>query len=352
MRARCSSRAASPSPIPSAVTVAGRGATFDLNSSNETIGSLAGGGAAGGNVTLGTGTVTTGGNQFHGYSGRHQRHRGADQSRHRDLHALGRQHVHGCDSDQCGHADAGGRQSDSPMTVRSTWPAAIFNLNNFGETIGSLAGAGNVTLGTGTLTAAETMLDHLSGIVSGTGGLAEQGTGIFTLSGNNTYSGVTTSCGHLCRGQQCAGTAAGGTTVAAGATWASPAGSTMPRRNRSPGATTISAGTLQLGAANRIANTSAVTVNAGATFNLNNFAETIGSLAGAGNVTLGTGTLTTGGNNTSHLLRRDERHGGADQSRDRASLRSRVRTRTPVRQRSMRARCGWRAAQPLRTPRP
>ena len=68
----------------------------------------------------------------------------------------------------------------------------------------------------------------------------------------------------------------------------------MAATNTYTGATTINAGTLQLGAANRIADTNAVTVNAGATFNLNNFAETIGSLAGAGNVTLGTGTLTTG----------------------------------------------------------
>ena len=88
--------------------------------------------------------------------------------------------------------------------------------------------------------------------MSGTGGLTKQGPAIFTLSGANTYTG----------------------------------------------ATTINAGTLQLGAANRIADTSALTVAGGATFNLNNFAETIGSLAGAGNVTLGTGTLTAGGDNT------------------------------------------------------
>ena len=45
----------------SAVTLANvAGATLDLNGTNETIGSLAGGGATGGNVTLGAGTLTTG----------------------------------------------------------------------------------------------------------------------------------------------------------------------------------------------------------------------------------------------------------------------------------------------------
>jgi filamentous hemagglutinin family protein len=72
---------------------------------------------------------------------------------------------------------------------------------------------------------------------------------------------------------------------------------TLTGANTYTGATTISAGTLQLGAANRIADVSAVTVAAGATFNLANFSETVGSIAGAGNVALGSGTLTSGGNN-------------------------------------------------------
>ena len=131
---------------------------------------------------------------------------------------------------------------------------ATFNLNNFAETIGSLAGAGNVTLGTGILTAGgDNSSTTYSGVMSGTGGLVKAGTGLFILSGANTYTG----------------------------------------------ATTINAGTVQLGAADRIANTSTVTVAGGATFDLNNFTETIGSLAGAGNVTLGTGIVTTGGNNAS-----------------------------------------------------
>ena len=52
-------------------------------------------------------------------------------------------------------------------------------------------------------------------------------------------------------------------------------------------ATTINAGTLKEGAANVISDSSAVTVASGATYDLNSFSETIGSLAGGGTVTSG-----------------------------------------------------------------
>lgn len=93
----------------------------------------------------------------------------------------------------------------------------------------------------------------LSGTISGTGGLTKSGTGTLTLTGTSTYSG----------------------------------------------ATTATAGTLQAGAASAFSSSSAFTVNSGATLDLNNFTQSIGSLSGAGNVTLGTATLTTGGDNTS-----------------------------------------------------
>ncbi|MFC2102135.1 autotransporter-associated beta strand repeat-containing protein, partial [Bacteroidota bacterium] len=70
--------------------------------------------------------------------------------------------------------------------------------------------------------------------------------------------------------------------------------------NTYTGATTISAGTLKLGAAGVISDLSAVSVTG--TLDLNGNNETIGSLAGAGTVTSsasGTLTLTTGGDGTS-----------------------------------------------------
>ena len=64
------------------------------------------------------------------------------------------------------------------------------------------------------------------------------------------------------------------------------------------GATAVNAGTLQAGAANAFASLSAFTVAGGATLDLAGFNQTIGSLAGAGNVTLGSATLTTGNDGT------------------------------------------------------
>ena len=92
-----------------------------------------------------------------------------------------------------------------------------------------------------------------SGVISGSGGLVKQGTGTMTLTGASSYGG----------------------------------------------ATNTNAGTLQAGAANTLSASSAHTVSAGAVLDLNNFNQTVGSLAGAGNVTLGSATLTAGGDNTS-----------------------------------------------------
>jgi len=64
------------------------------------------------------------------------------------------------------------------------------------------------------------------------------------------------------------------------------------------GATTISAGTLQLLQPDSVPDTSAMTIASGGTFNMNNLNETIGSLAGAGLVQAGNNTLATGGDNT------------------------------------------------------
>ena len=92
-----------------------------------------------------------------------------------------------------------------------------------------------------------------SGAISGTGSLTKIGIGTLTLSGAGTYSGTTA----------------------------------------------VNAGTLQAGAANAFSAASAFTVASGATLDLASLNQTIGSLAGAGSVTLGSATLTTNGDNTS-----------------------------------------------------
>jgi len=71
--------------------------------------------------------------------------------------------------------------------------------------------------------------------------------------------------------------------------------------NTYTGTTTVSAGLLQVGATNATSNASALTVASGATFDLNGFASAVGSIAGAGNVTMATAgsALTIGNDNTS-----------------------------------------------------
>jgi autotransporter-associated beta strand protein len=144
----------------------------------------------------------------------------------------------------------------APVLISAT--TATFDLNNFNETIGSLASsaAGSVKLGGGLLTAGGNNLATTnSAVISGNGGFTKTGTGVLTFSGANTYTSNTI----------------------------------------------VAAGTLQISASERIANTSPLVISNGAVFNLNNFSETVASLAGAGGVTLGTGTLTAGNTGTANF---------------------------------------------------
>ncbi|MEO7099133.1 MAG: autotransporter-associated beta strand repeat-containing protein [Luteolibacter sp.] len=137
----------------------------------------------------------------------------------------------------------------SAVTLAS---GTTFNLGNFSDTIGSLAGSGNVSLGTATLTSGTAGSTTFSGIISGTGGLTKSGTTTLTLSGANTYTGPTL----------------------------------------------VSSGTLAMGGANRLDSGTALTVSSGTNFLLNGNATTTASLAGGGTIGLGSGILTTGTNSS------------------------------------------------------
>ena len=96
----------------------------------------------------------------------------------------------------------------------------------------------------------------LTGAISGSGGLDKMGSGALILSGAGSYAGPTF----------------------------------------------IDGGALQAGGTGVLAQASAFTIASGARLDLAGFDQTIGSLAGAGGVTLGAGVLTTGGDGSSTVF--------------------------------------------------
>lgn len=190
----------------------------------------------------------------------------------------------------------------------------------------------------------------LAADISGSGTLTKQGTGTLILSGNNSYTGTTflnggslsiaananlgdvaselamnggilrvTGTGLTSLGVRpfSFGAAGGGFDIAdAGNSFAvaqslSGAGSLaklgsgtllLASANSYTGATHVAGGTLQAGAAGAFSAGSAFTVDAGGRLVLAGLDQSIGSLAGAGSVDLGSARLTAGGNNASTLF--------------------------------------------------
>jgi outer membrane autotransporter protein len=119
------------------------------------------------------------------------------------------------------------------------------------------------------------------------------GSNLLTVGGNNlstTVSGVISDCGPT--GFECSG---GSDATGGGLTKIGTGTLTLSGANTYTGPTMVNAGTLQAGAVNAFSSASAFTVASGATLDLAGFNQAIGSLAGAGSVTLGAATLTTNG---------------------------------------------------------
>jgi fibronectin-binding autotransporter adhesin len=132
----------------------------------------------------------------------------------------------------------------------------------------TLNNAGTLALTSGSITVANGITATINAPISGSSGL--------TLAGNNNLSGGDNYSG-------------GGTLVLGGASTYS-------------GATTIAAGTLQLALGTAIPNTSSVILGNNTVFDVHNQNAAVGSISGAGNITLGSGSLTVGADNTSQTF--------------------------------------------------
>ncbi len=269
------------------------GTTFDLNNNDETIGSLTGSGS----VTLGSDTEIGGGDLTFGANHTSTSFSGV-------ISGLGAVTKTGT-----------GTQT---LTVNQTYTGAT-TIEGGVLSVASLANGGaNSGIGASTSDAANLVLD--GGTLRYTGGAQStnrnftiginggafdaSGTGALTLSGTATLDDIDTE-----RTLTLTGTNTAANTLAAalgdnglGATSLLKSGTgtwVLSGAHSYTGSTSVTGGTLRLASANRIGDSSSVIVSSGAIFDFNNFSDTIGSLAGAGNITLGSAAMTTGANHTS-----------------------------------------------------
>ena len=164
------------------------GAALDLNGRSQVVAALDGGGADGGSILLGAGTLAAKGGDF---AGNDQRRWGIEHDRHRHTDSLGREHLPGPTVIYPGTLRLAGGDNRLPTTTAVTVEGS-WDLGGHNQTIASLYGWGTVTLGSGTLTVGDSDPKQFMGVIEGDGNLVKQGSGQWTLGGANTYTGSTT----------------------------------------------------------------------------------------------------------------------------------------------------------------
>lgn len=242
------------------------GATFGLNA-NEAIGNLTGAGS----VSLGSNTLTVAGSDTQTFSGAISGTGGFTRT------GTGTTTLTGTNT-YTGTTDVS--SSTLAVTGSGTLASTLVGVGGTGSlmTDGGAFAAGSFVLVNGTATVRLTGNETLAGIATATGTTLNLDGGTVTMTGNPTLDGNVIGTG--------------------GITVAGPFGNvTLAGTNTYTGDTTIDSGAiLHVSGGAAIADTGAVIANG--TFDVKS-SETIGSLSGAGSVTLGSKDLTVGSANTS-----------------------------------------------------
>ncbi len=323
--------------------------TFSISNAdgNRTIGDLIG--ASGSLVDLGSNTLTAGSSHSTSFQGSITGDGGFTKAGSGSLtfSSTDQNSYLGQTTVRAGALAMGIVDSISSSTRLQVDPNGAFGLNNFDQEIQDLSGAGNITLGSATLTVVPVSSSTtFSGTITGTGGVKKNGATELVLSGTNDYLGTTLiSEGALsiAAGGQLAPTGTvnvasnastfsistangartigdligasgclvdlGSNTLTAGSSHSTSFQGSIfgdggftkdgsgtltfsTDRNAYLGETIVHAGTLQMGIINSISFSTRLQVDPNGTFDLNGFDQSVQDLSGAGNITLGSATLT------------------------------------------------------------
>jgi fibronectin-binding autotransporter adhesin len=162
------------------------GGVFNLNSFNQSVAKISGSS----NITLGSAALTTSFTGSSTYSGVISDTGSLTKS------GSGALILSGANSYTGGTTISDGiLQMGVSNALASTGDIAlsggVFNLNGFNQSVAKISGSSNINLGSATLTTNFTGSSTYSGVISDTGSLTKQGTGVLILSNTNLYSGGT-----------------------------------------------------------------------------------------------------------------------------------------------------------------